>query len=514
MFRERPAALGVFALLMAFMVGAVAPAGAATGPNLNYSNEDTPNPYVHESTLTVAEHDMAAMDGLKDYYDDSGELAEIDATVNSSQDERLGFRADKVVIPSLQEYPRVDGEDGSNPNTWLNASNWTTSTTDSTNVSPSLPDADGTTATGVDAVQFSTTGMGAGDDATATFGESTNITNDVTKRTLQFTGQINDLSGDIQIRLVDSDGGYYYANATTGDNSSEDWAIANATGDGYVYQEKVSNLNKSGSPDSIDKIEVKAHDDNVNIVITGLDVETKGTFNLGEVSHDFDGDGDETRRVISEINNDPNEPGPGVVKYTERSALGDELASAVIHDLEVYNVRYQASDLSSSDDYEVEFSDAEDYGGYDKQLEHHARLHVISAIDLTHGNLEVRDDQGLVSERFKTAEIATATGSTNLTNVSDSSYSDVSSNYGTAGQTRTLKSSGINAGENIIVHMVVVLSDDEANAMMGSAVSGGPSGSSGGFLSGFWSFFTSVPGMALTALTGAGIAARRAFGGS
>lgn len=496
--------LSVLALLMAVLL-AIAPAGAASsGPGLDFSDDRAPNQYVHEDVLTVAEHDMGTMDELTDYSDDQGNVAELPAVVNQSQDERLGFRADKLTIDAMKQFPRVSGE-SENKQTWLNASNWTTSTSDATNVTPSLTDADGMTATGVDAVQFSTTGMGAGDTATASFGQGVSVSSDVTKRVLQVTGQVNDLTGDVEVRLVDSGGGYWYANASTGANSSLDSAIANATGNGYVFQERVSNLQKSGTPDSIDSVEIVALDANVDVVVTGLDVERKSTFELGEVSHDFDGDGTEEKRTISEINNDPSQPGPGVVKYTTRAALGAELSSASIHDLEVYNVRYEAAQLTDAADYSVEFSEASEYGSYPDKLETHYRLNVPTAIDLAHGVLTLRDEQGMVDQRYATVEIATATGDTTFENAS---WTDKSSLYTSKGATHDL-ATGLSAGTNYMVHMVVLLQDGEADALQStSAISGGPTGSSGGFFSTIFGKIAAFGGMIVGA-----VGLKRVFGG-
>lgn len=500
----------VFALLVATAVPGTV---AAASPPVNFDDDRAPNPYIHEDTLTIAEWDNSEFDSLTEYYNDDGEADEIPATVNTSQDEQLRFRADKVDESSWQQFPRVDGESENN-HTWLNASNWTTTTNDGTNVTPTVADDDDTTASGVPAVECSTSGMGSGDTAHCEFETSLNITSDVSKRTLQFVGNFPTLDGDIELRLIDADGDYYYAVANTSANATKDHVIANETGNGYVFQEKTNNLLSSGTVDEIQKVQVNVSDADVDMTLVGLDAEKKGTFDLGETKFDFDGDGDEdddgSTKTISEVYDSPDRP-EGAINYTSADTLGSELSDATIHDLEVWHVRYEMADLTDEDDWDVAWEDAPNYGSYPKKLNYSTRLRVPSQIDLSHGTLDLEDEQGLVDERYAVVEVAEDTGDTNLTNVSDSDFTSKSGNYTNKDGTITLDDS-VSAGQNYIVHAVILLQDDEVDALKGSSTApaaGGPTGGGGGgIFAGAWDFVTSPFG-AVVSLFGTLLAAPR-----
>lgn len=502
---------GALAVFLALAVAAAVPGTVyAASPPIDFSDDRAPNPYVHEDTLTISEWDNGQFDELVEYFNDDGNADSLSATVNTSQDEQLGFRADKVDEESWQLFPRVSGE-SENSHTWLNASNWTTSTSDSTNVSVSAVDDDDTTASGVPAVECSTSGMGSGDTAQCEFETEVNISSDVSKRTLMVVGNFNTLSGDVEIRLVDADGDYYYAVSNTTANASEDYAVANATGNGYVFQTKTNNLQSSGTVNEIQKVQVHAADGDIDVTLVGLDVEKKGTFSLGETVHDFNGDGDEDdaadTKTISEVYNDPDRPGPGAIDYTTVGALGSELSDATIHDLDVYNVRYEMADLTDEADWNVAFESADDYGSYPQKLNFSTRLRVPSAIDLSHGTLTLEDEQGLVDERYAVVEVAEDTGDTALDNVSDSSFTSKSGDYTNKGGTITLDSS-VSAGQNYIIHGVILLQDGEVDALQQeSSPAGGPPGQSGGGLVGGIVDFVTTPFGAIATLLGSLLAA-------
>jgi hypothetical protein len=469
-------------LLVALMAALLVAAGPATAaPTLDFSDDRTPDPYIHEDVLTVAEHDTNQMSSLTQYYDDGGNVADLPATVNQSQDTPAGVRFDKIDAESYRLFPRVSGE-SDNSATWSNSSKWTKSSGGTSDMTVS--DADGTTASGVPAVSADGN-VSAGETATATYAENVSITSDADKRVLAFVGNVDKLSsgGTVEIRAVDSDGDYRYAEVNASADASDETIVANGTGNGFVFQEKLANLPIAGSGDGamqeIQQVDVVAVENDAKVTIVGLDLDKKSTYDVAEIEHDRDGDGTDELETVEDYHEGD------VASVSSVDSLGSYADNAVVHDLEVYNVRYQFSDLSDGDDYSVEFSEAEEYGGYDQKLEIRGRLKAPSAIDLQHGTLELRDDQGLVGERFKVAEYATATGDTALDNVSDGDYTDASSAYSSNGETVTLASSGINAGENVIVHLEAVLQDDEANALQSTGVAAGPTGSAGGGIVGF-----------------------------
>lgn len=479
----------VFALLVA---AAVPGSVAAAAPPLNFDDDRTPNPYLYENKLTIAEHDVAQFDSLVEYFDDDGNAAELPAVVNQSQDEPFGFRADKVDNPSWQQFPRVDGE-SANDHTWLNASNWSTGGVNSSEMA--VTDDDDTTASGVEAVECSSSGISTGDaGGHCEFNTEVNITSDVSKRVAQLVGQINTLGGEVEIRFVDSDGDYYYLVANSSVNANESYALANETGDGLVFQNKTNNLLSSGTVDEINKIRVNISDGDADVTLVGLDVESKSAFTLGETVHDFDGDGNDETKTIEEVYDGTNRP-EGLINYTSLDSLGATFDDASIHDLDVYDVRYEMSQVTDESDWQVGFSDAPNYGSYPKKLEFHVRLDIPSQIDLTHGSvLEARDDQDLVDERFAVVEIAEDTGDTEFGNVSDSDYTSKSGDYTDKGGTITLDAS-VSANQNYIIHGVVLLQDDEVDALQQSstAAAGPPGGGGGGGILGGIVDFVTTP---------------------
>jgi hypothetical protein len=92
--RLRPIFAAVFAvLLVGSLVGTPV---AAAPPDLNFEDEQTPNPYLQEDQLTIAQHDRAEMTSELQYFDYSGEIATLPAHVNISQDTPYTFRADQI----------------------------------------------------------------------------------------------------------------------------------------------------------------------------------------------------------------------------------------------------------------------------------------------------------------------------------------------------------------------------------------------------------------------------------
>jgi hypothetical protein len=465
--------------LMALMLVAAGPATAA--PTLDFSDDRTPDPYIHEDVLTVAEHDTNQMSSLTQYYDDGGNVADLPATVNQSQDTPAGVRFDKIDSSAYRLFPRVSGE-SDNSATWTNSSKWTKSSGGTSDMT--ISDADGTTASGVPAVSADGN-VSAGETATATYADNVSITSDADKRVLAFVGNVDKLSSGatVEIRAVDADGDYRFAEVNASADASDEAIVANGTGNGFFYQEKLANLPMAGSGDGsmqeIQQIDVVAVENDAKVTIVGLDADRKGEYNIGDVAHDRNNDGETTVETIQDYHEG------GTANVSSVDSLGAYADGASIKDLKVYDVEYRVSDLEDSEDHQVEFSEAEDYGGYDTMLEMTARLSAPTAIDLSHGTLELRDDQGLVGDRFKVAEYATNQGDTEFGNVSDGDYTDVSGKYSSKGETVTLATSGINAGENLIINLEVALSNDEADAMQSQPAAAGPVGGGGGGIVGF-----------------------------
>jgi hypothetical protein len=475
----------IAAMLIFSMTAAPVLAAAGSGPDINYESDKASPAYIHEDTLTIAEYDRSEMTLSSDqieYYNDDGEVEELPAHYNQSQDEPVTVRYTQIDAAAFTQFPRVDGESG-NSQTWTNASNWTTATSDSTNVSPTVEDSDGEQATGVESVTCRTSGMGSGDTAECQFETQVNVSQDVDKRVLLFAGNVSQLGGDVEVRLVDADGDFYYATINTSENAEQDWVIANSTGDGYVFQEKLSNLNGSGTVNEIQQVEINASDGDIDIAVTALDVESKSTIDLGTAVRDADGDGDEDDDVqVEQINGTVTQ---GDVDLASLSSMGSWADDARVMNLDVHDVRYSEQNLASSSDWNVTFSDADQYQ-YPRKLDKDVRLQAPAQIDLSHGNLELRVHQGLVDARYANIEYATDTGDTDFENIS-STTDKTSSMTNKSGY--VVMTTSINAGNNQYVGSTILLQSGDEDELQSTGGTGGGApveDDSGGFFSTAW----------------------------
>lgn len=472
---------GLIAGLLAVMLASsLVAAPAAASPDLNFENENTPNPALTEDTLTIGQYNMSAMDSPLEYYDDSGNVQELNATYNTSQDTPFSYRADQVNADVYSEFPRESANASA-----IDHTEWTTSSGASSSVS--VNDADGNTAQGVPAVEIAAT-VADTETATATYDNFSAITTDANKRVLRFVGNVDSLASgaQVEVRAVDSDGDYKAATVNASESASADGVIGTGTGDGYVFQQRLSDLstvgNGDGTFDDIAKIEVVTSDADATVTIVGLDAESKSAMTLGET---VNSDGDEV--VVEERN----AGGDMSLEVIGLDTLGSEFDEATVNDFEVSDVRYPLSEVVAEDDYSVEFSDATDYA-YDRKLELNARLDIPAAIDLTHSGLAFEMDQTFVSQRYATVEMAEGVGSTEFSNIS--SWEDKTDLFSSEGSTVTLDDT-VAVDKQYAVSATILLQQGEEDAMKSSGPVGGPVGSgSGGLIGSIFAFFDSLVG--------------------
>ncbi|ELZ23499.1 hypothetical protein C475_14538 [Halosimplex carlsbadense 2-9-1] len=487
-------------MFVAIMVATATPAAAAS-PALNFSDDKTPNPTIVEDELTIHEHDRGQMGDALEYYDDSGEVTSLNASVNSSQTTPVGVRFDKVDAEAFAQFPRVDSE-GDNAATWTKASDWSTSSGASSSVSVSEADADGVEKVTVDASVAST------ETATATFGANVSLDSDPNKRVLTFGGNVDELTTDatVDVRVVDGDGDYRSANISASELASDETVIANGTGTGFVFQERISNLplggTGDGALDSIQQIDVVASESDAEVTISWLDADRKGEVDLAEIERDTDDDGDLETTTVTNIYEG------GVTNITGLSTLGDTFDTASINDLSVYDVSYELADLTDESEYSVNFSSADAYS-YPEKLELYGDLSVPTAIDISHGDLTLEFDQGLINERYAVLEVGSGVdSSTDFGNVSDSAMTDMTGSLMGDDTTAELVSSAT-ADTNYRIHAVALLQTEEVDDVQGSAGGMGPTGSGGG------GFFSNVWGqiIGVAAAVGGAFGISRYFGG-
>jgi len=491
----RKAILGVF---MAVML--IASAGtAAAAPGLNYSDDRSPDPTAVEDELIISEHDRGEMSALNEYYDDNGEVAKLPATVNQSQDTPAGVRFDQIDAEAHYLFPRIDGE-SDNTATWTDAAEWTKSSGTNSGVAISDADADGVPKVNYDG------SIATGEQATSTFSNNVSITSDADKRVMLAVVNVNELTtgATVEVRAVDSDGDYRYAEINGSANANADDVIANSTGNGYVFQGKLNTMPMAGTGDGnmdeIQSVDVVQIESNSDVTLAGFDLDKKSTVDLAEIERNTDGDGDLEKTTATNLYTG------GVTNVTGIDTLGSAYDDAVLNDLHVYDVEYRMADLMDDEEYQTNFSSADDYS-YPQQLELYADLEVPSAIDLTHGTLTIEFEQGLVEERYVVAEVAEDADSTEaFGNLSDSAYSSWASSLGSKGSTATVDAT-VSADTNYRVHMVVLLQDDEVDAIQQTGGMGPTGSSSGGFFSTLFGQATGLVGVAVGAL-----GLRRVFG--
>jgi hypothetical protein len=450
--------------LIALSLVAMSPMAAAA-PALNFNDERTPNPYIHSTSETVASHNMAEMNSPLEVYDDNGDVVDLPASYNDSQDTPFSQRMDKISAERYYLFPRISSE-SENGASWTKPGQW------STGSGATVADAD---ADNVDKVSVDATSAGG----TATFSSNVSITSDADKRVLFTVVNVDTLNtAEVQIRAVDSDGDYRYANISASEDASKDYVVANSTGNGYVLQERLANLPMAGTGDGsiqeITKVEVVSVGDTSKITLAGLDLDSKTTADLVETERDTDGDGDLENTVVEDVYT------AGPVDVTDYESFGSVYETAVLKDFTVSDVRYPFS-MTDDGDYWSEISD-ESASSYGNELEIYGDLQVPAYIDLSHGTLEIRTDQGLINDRYATVEIASDIDSSeSFDGLNDSDYTDQLSKIGQKGDTQTLQS-GVSADTTYRVHMVVYLKSGEVDALTGSAAMG-PTGGGDGFFS-------------------------------
>lgn len=480
------------ALLIAGAVLMQAPAAAAA-PGLDFTDDRTPNPEVVSASETISEHDLGAMDSPLEVYDDSGEVTELPATYNESQDAPFGLRYDKVEADAYTYFPRVDGETD-NGATWTAAGQW------SSDANSAVSDAD---ADGVEKLQVDVTAAGG----TATFGGSNvSITSDADKRVMMFVGNVDSLGSgaEVQVRAVDSDGDYRYANISSSDAANADYTIANGTGNGFVFQQKLADLPMAGTGDGnmgeIQSVEVTSLGSTATVTIAGLDLEKKSTLDFGTVERDTDGDGDLETTTVEDYHEG------GEARLTEYR-FGSTFDAAVLHDWTVYDVRYPLSMQDDASQYNTEFSDSSD-SSYGNELSITADVWAPNYIDLSHGALSLELDQGLIGERYGEIRVASDVAEdTAIGDLNDSDYTDKSGSVAQKGDTITLVS-GPSGDTEYRVDLTVYLKNDEVDAL--SAPGGmGPTGGGGGFFSTLTGQITGI-----VASVAGFLGLRRLFGGS
>jgi len=448
----------VFSALLAslLLVSLTAPAAMAA-PEFNENASAAQNPYI-EADVTVENFDRETM-SPGEYEDDSGEIAELPATVNKSDDVNdIGtgaanpyhFVATDVNFADGGAFPHADD----NVSAVDNESRWTT---DVSNSAGSMTVSDASTAPGVEALEVSTSSQTSSDTAVAAFSD-VSITSDAQKRYLQAMLDVNALDSGttVEVRAVDADGDYVATTINASASASDDDVIATGTGEGYVIQEQVGALTTQGTGDGtmaeIDSIEVAVMDGDATVRLSALNADKTSEWSLGDKRVDTDDDDDfetETIRDVSE---------PGQIMIHNMSTMGSAFGNAEISGLEM-PMHFRASDLASDEqEVDVSFADAESYPSFENRMEAYYRLELPSAYDLSYANAKLKQDVTVPNSRYQAVEVAEGASDTNFGEIDG--WTDVTGSVGSQGDTVAFDDT-IQPGQEIAIHETVLVTSDE-----------------------------------------------------
>lgn len=488
-------------LVAVAVVANVSLAGAAGGAlGMNPDADQYPETKFVEDELTIDTHDRSNMGWLQ-YEGDNGKIQSLDAHVNGTQSgAKVAYRADKLEAEDLSQYPRVSDEEN-NSVTWLNAGNWTTSTS-----AISVTDADGTTGDGVEAVQISTDGsLTSGASEHAAYAEQS-ITQDAEKRYLQLVLNVQNLDGNLEIQVRDGGGDYVAATANSSRDGSADDVITNRTASGVVYQEQLGALSVQGSGDgtldAIEELRVVVSDADVTATLTGLNVEKKSRWNFGEErvpDTSTDDSDDYTNETVYE------RPEGGYINATDLVDLDGIFSDATVHDLKYLDVEYRMQDKPSA--VSAEFTDAGDtYPSYDSVLDLTYRRTIPAAYDLSHGDLSLETNQTFLSDRYVNVRYAEGVGDTETGDISESDWIDLSGSLGEKGTWLTADDT-VDADTTYVVQVEPKLTESQTDDLEQQAGGGGFWGSGGGS-NPFMSLYNWVAGGVAGLLTAVGLKSR------
>lgn len=452
--------------MFALLVAAVAPGAAATG-GVNWSADPAPN-FEEKFNVTKDTHDMSwgtsHADALK-YEGDDGGVETLSADVNTSRDNPYSYVVTDINFSDAGAFPHSKDNVSA-----LDAIEWTSATSDSTNVTPSK--ADTTTAPGVGAVQFSTTDMGAGDTATFTF-SNFSIANDIEKRHVQAALDVNSASTGAtgEFRLVDGDGDYYAE------------SINNVSGDGYLFQSQIGSMTLNTAGDgtfgTAQKVEFVVADADMDVSVSALNFEKMSKWDLGTEKKDTDSDDDLEDVEHMEVTAD----GAGAISVHSLGTLGSAFDSAILHDV-TFEAIQSGDDLDSSN-VVAEYNETGDkYPGYHGTATIYVRMGLPSAYDLSFANAELRDTQAVTNDRIMSVEYAEGVADdTDLKNVSDSSYTDKTDLYTGEDASISLDTT-IQPGQNGQLKIKMKLTESQLNNLQNTGgAAGGAAGGSGGLSS-------------------------------
>lgn len=503
------------AALMVVLVVVSIPATAA-GPAINYGADDTPNPWADIDTLTKSSHPMeegTSHEAVEGYYDDSGDwVSPSDSmfVVNTTSDIEDGtnvnpysYTVTDIEDNSFGAFPRK-GSDENDPDTdapaaednlasALDASEWSKSGANKSKLTIS----DTETADGVAAVNFDTgTGMSDGDVATGTYSNwSSELDSDESKRVLMLGADVNslDAGGNVTIDVVDESGDYKRVVINSSEDASTHNVLADSAADGYVLQEKLSNLTTvgGGSWSNIEKIQVTVNDADADVSLAWVDLQKKGEVTVGKQTvdgPDDDTDYDDTEEHVDDFSGD--------ISVHSLDTLDSEFDDAVIHDLS-YPATVPASELDASNTHH-EWGNASDFPNFDATLDAYWRFELPAAIDLSYSGVSLEDVAVMHGDRYVTAEYKEGVSEDTFEDgPSDISGFSSISGYDAEGDEITIDNT-VSTANGMVVHLVVKYTDSQLDSVQGSSDGGAGMGPDDGSGDGLFDWLIGLPGAVIS----------------
>lgn len=496
--------LALTMVLSVFVGGAMA--SSPTSKVKMDGDTSAPNPQFTVDSLTVASHPVA--NGLSDnamagVYDDNGEWdSDPGFYVNTTSPEAgvnenpYTFKPGHIDDPDFGIFPRTGtNDDGEQLASVLDSSEWST---DASGTAGSIAVSDTEVAEGVEAVNVDVSGT-SGDVAVASYDNWTSeLDSDEEKRTLQIAGDINELGADtnVDIALIDEDGDEKVVTINASDDAANEEVLADATGDSYVTQVKLSDLstvsNGDGDYNNIETLEISVEDGNFEGSFSWIDAESKSKDVLGveTVDSDDDGEYDETSEIYQ---------AQGAISVNSMETLGGEFDNAVLNDVS-FPAIFEAAEIEGEEGdegvYQIQWDGADSYPAYDAVYNASYRMELPGYIDLSYSGVTLEMEQGWNTERY--TKLAYAEGVSEDTAFSDVTTTDVSGNLGDVGDMATIDDT-VQIGTGYTIHTMVKMTDDEKNIVQDEGGSAPPPEDSSG---GFVNFITTVPGMLLSAAVG------------
>ncbi len=482
----RKAGIAFAALFL--IVGMVGPAAGISASQLNFSDDDgAPNPYV-STDVTVDSYEASWGDSLQ-YEDDSGAVTQLPGELNSSTDhEDLGsgavnpftFAVTDLEFSDAGEFPRQGDEDGENSASALDASEWTTSGATVSDV---------TTAPGVDAVEFDASA--SGDSATY---DNFSITSDAEKRYVQAFYDVQSADGDVDLVIEDAtDSDTATVKLYDADGNTSDANVgATTTGEGKAVQVQLGKLTASGGDGSIQEvgqISIEASGA-ADVDLSAINLEKTSKYKLGERYVDDDDDDELETETIYQAD--------GPLSVSSVDSLGSVFDDATIHGL-TFPAHFEAAQLSSENvNVSSQTGDAAGYPGWDRQSDIYYRLSLPDAYDLSYSGAALKTEQSYTQTHYKGVEFVEGTGDTEFAEISDSSWSDITSSFDSEGSTVTVDET-VQPGQSMVLHFDNTWTSSEWSSIT-SGSSGGGFGPLAGGSGGIVDMIFGIPGMVVAGI--------------